>query len=375
MENSVFTIIEEKDCPYYQVGDEFKLTGNAILLEYKKVKEFITTAVIKMPFEQPSCRKLIGDLTNVLINHESMDKVPACVINCSGCTGSITLEYKKNAKIKQAIKPDKNQSNIGAIANLLSKFSIFQSIDEHDLKDLIPFLKLRKFAPNDLIITKGDAGRNLFIIASGKVEVLNEDGISMSVLEKGEVFGEMSLISGNPVGATIKVLSPATVLSIKGEDFVKVLKKSSSLQMYFNRLLTRRLAESNIFMSEELASGMSGQLSEIPPPELFQNLNTNQKTGFLNLSLSRGEAKLSFMDGNLISAEYDDIKGKEAFFKILKEKKGRFKFIPGLPSDELKAPVLGYFMGLLIDGLRKMDEESKGEKQPDENERPTSNKE
>ncbi|MBW1822543.1 MAG: hypothetical protein JRI92_12465 [Deltaproteobacteria bacterium] len=36
MENSVFTIIEEKDCPYYQVGDEFKLTGNAILLEYKK---------------------------------------------------------------------------------------------------------------------------------------------------------------------------------------------------------------------------------------------------------------------------------------------------------------------------------------------------
>ncbi|MBW2590471.1 MAG: cyclic nucleotide-binding domain-containing protein, partial [Deltaproteobacteria bacterium] len=316
MENSVFTIIEEKDCPYYQAGDEFKLTGNAILLEYKKVKEFITTAVIKMPFEQPSCRKLIGDLTNVLINYESMDKVPECVINCSGCTGSITLEYKKNAKIKQAKKTDKDQSNIGAIASLLSKFSIFQSIDEHNLKDLIPFLKLRKFAPNDLIIKKGDTGRNLFIVASGKVEVLNEDEISMSVLEKGEVFGEMSLISGNPVGATIKVLSPATVLSIKGEDFVKVLKKSSSLQMYFNRLLTRRLAESNIFMSEELASGMSGQLSEIPPPELFQNLNTNQKTGFLNLSLSRGEAKLSFMDGNLISAEYDDIKGKEAFFKI-----------------------------------------------------------
>ena len=133
-----------------------------------------------------------------------MDKVPECVINCSGCTGSITLEYKKIAKIKQAIKADKNQSNIGAIANLLSKFSIFQSIDEHNLKDLIPFLKLRKFAPNDLIIKKGDAGRNLFIVASGKVEVLNEDEISMSVLEKGEVFGEMSLISGNPVGVFLK---------------------------------------------------------------------------------------------------------------------------------------------------------------------------
>jgi hypothetical protein len=118
-------------------------------------------------------------------------------------------------------------------------------------------------------------------------------------------------------------------------------------------------------MSEELASGMSGQLSEIPPPELFQSLNVTEKTGLLNLSLSRGEAKLSFMDGNLISAEYDNIKGKEAFFEILKEKKGRFKFVPGLPSDEMKAPVLGYFMGLLIDGLRRIDEESKEKNQPD----------
>ncbi|MCP4366885.1 MAG: cyclic nucleotide-binding domain-containing protein [Deltaproteobacteria bacterium] len=359
MKNSVFTIIEEKDCPYYQAGDEFKLSGNAILLEFKNEKEFITAAAIKMPFEQPSCRKLIGDLTNILINHESLNKIPESVVNCRGCTGSITLEYKNSDKIKQVKETDKNQSNIGAIANLLGNFSIFQSIDEHDLKDLIPFLKLRKFGPNDLIIRKGNTGKNLFIIVSGRVEVVNEDGISMSVLEKGEVFGEMSLISGNPVGATIKVLSPATVLSIKGEDFLKVLNKSSSLQMYFTRLLTRRLAESNIFMSEELASGMSGQLSEIPPPELFQSLNVNEKTGLLNLSLSRGEAKLSFMDGNLISAEYDNIKGKEAFFEILKEKKGRFKFVPGLPSDEMKAPVLGYFMGLLIDGLRRIDEESK----------------
>ncbi|NNK83940.1 MAG: hypothetical protein HKO91_00090, partial [Desulfobacterales bacterium] len=107
------------------------MTGNAILLEYKKEKEFITTAAIKMPFEQPSCRKLIGDLTNILIKYESMNKVPACVINCSGCTGSITLEYKNATIIKQVKKTGTKHNNVGAIASLLSKFSIFQSIDEH----------------------------------------------------------------------------------------------------------------------------------------------------------------------------------------------------------------------------------------------------
>jgi len=364
MDNSVFIIIEEKDCPYYKVGDEFKLTGNALLLEYKKEKEFITTAVINLPYEQPACRKLIGDLTKILTKYESIDKIPMCVINCSGCSGSIRLEYKKDEITEQATIIKKKSGNIGAIATLLSNFSIFQSIDEHDLKDIVPFLKLKKFAPDDLIIKKGDEGENLFIIVSGEVEVLNDDGISMSILKRGEVFGEMSLISGDPVAATIKVLSPTTVFFIKGEDFIKIMKRSSSLQMYFTRLLTRRLAESNILMSEELSSGMTGNLSEIPPPELLQNLNTNQKTGLLSLTLPGGYAKLSFMDGNLVSAEYGDKEGKEAFFDVLKEKEGRFKFIPGLPPEEMKTPVLGYFMGLLMDGLRRIDEEAKEAKKP-----------
>ncbi|MCI5134810.1 MAG: DUF4388 domain-containing protein, partial [Candidatus Electrothrix sp. AW2] len=49
-------------------------------------------------------------------------------------------------------------------------------------------------------------------------------------------------------------------------------------------------------------------------------------------------------------------KGKHAFFKILREKKGRFKFNPGLPSEDFDVPEIGYFMKLLMEGLQHMDE-------------------
>jgi hypothetical protein len=175
-------------------------------------------------------------------------------------------------------------------------------------------------------------------------------------LRNGEVFGEMSLISGDPVGATIKVLEPTTVLYIRGQDFLKVLNRFPSLQMYFARLLSRRLTQSNILISKEFASGMTGTLAQMPPVELIQTLNYNQKTGVLKLNLPKGPASLSFRGGSIVSAQYGDADGKSAFFSVLGEKEGRFHFAPGLSKNDMRLPELGMFMELLMEGLRKLDE-------------------
>ena len=129
-----------------------------------------------------------------------------------------------------------------------------------------------------------------------------------------------------------------------------------SLQMYFARLLAQRLAKTNVERLEEFSSGMIGKLSENPPSELFQTLNLNHKTGILTLTLSNGIADLMFREGALISSRYGNKEGKDAFFEILKEKDGRFKFTPGLSPQKMKAPVMGDFMWLLMEGVRRIDE-------------------
>ena len=357
---AIFKVVDVKGCPYYRKGDEFKVSGNALLLEHNKGSKFISTAIIDLPFQRRECRTLVADLTRILVEHERVDRIPERVISCGQCNGSIKLEHKKNTSIALVEDIRQHSTDVNTIASLLSNFSVFKTLNEENLKDFVSLLRLRKYAPNDCIICKGDPGKNLFIILSGLVDVVDQDGISITHLRNGEVFGEMSLISGDPVGATIKVLEPTTVLYIRGQDFLKVLNRFPSLQMYFARLLSRRLTQSNILISKEFSSGMTGTLAQMPPVELFQTLNYNQKTGTLRMNLANGPASFTFRGGGLVRAEYGEKIGKDAFFSVFGEREGRFHFVPGLPEKDMSLPELGMFMELLMEGLRKLDEVRQG---------------
>jgi len=355
---AIFKITEKNNCPLYEEGDEFKLSGKTLLMENEREKKFISTAVIRISHNKPVCRTLFADLTAVLIKNENINQIAdSYEMKCSGCTGSVWLEYRKDRKTSPQVKIIKPDNDISFATKLLNKFPIFQSLNEFDIKRLIPLLKMKKYPKGSVILRKGEPGSNLFIMLSGKAEVLVDEGICIGVMERGDVFGEISLLIGTPVGATIKVIEVVTVLLIYGRDFKKVLNMFPSLQMYFARLLAKRLAKTNVEKLEGLTSGMIGKLSDNPPAELFQTLNLNHKTGLLTLYLSKGTGELSFREGNLIRAKYNEREGKDAFFELLKEQEGRFKFTPGLTDEEEESSDMGDFMWLLMEGTRRMDEE------------------
>ena len=355
---STFKLTKESKCPFYKVGDEFKLSGNALLLKLDGENTFISTAIVRFPSSKKSCRTLIGDLTKLLIQYENIDKIPTLEVDCSGCGGSARLNHKKEKATFPANSERSNSKNIEIAVSLLRNFSIFRYLDEKDLRDIISLLKLKKYSKGSIIIKKGDPAQNFYIILSGAVDVLDENGVRLSTLKKGDVFGEMSLISGDAVGATIKVAQASTIVFIKGHDFKEVLNKFSSVQNYLTRILAKRLAESNVIRAEEIASGMTGQLSDLSVFELLQALNLSQKTGVLTLTLSKGSAKLYLRQGNLIKAAFNNIEGREAIYEALKEKEGRFKFNPNLPDELKNASIIGSMMEMLLDTTRLIDEEN-----------------
>lgn len=330
-------IIEENKCPMYDMEDEFDLSGSALVL----------------PPEKPVCMILVNDITEMFKDRSKMDAKGT--FSCSGCSGRIRLAYKLDLSYTLP-PPKKSDSELAAIAQRLRRFSIFKAMEIEEIKNIVSMLKLRKFNPDEIIIRRGDPGRQLFIVVSGKVAVVGEDGIQIDTIGSGEVFGEMSLISGEPAGATIQVLETSRVLHISSRDFRKILMKHPSLQLYFARLLADRLAVTNTARVEEFSSGMIGKLSDMPPSELFQTLYNNQKTGVLVMDLERGAAQISFREGQIIDASYDKKEGVEAFFEALAAKKGRFRFRPFLSDEALKAPPLGDFMFLMMEGVNRIDE-------------------
>jgi hypothetical protein len=102
---------------------------------------------------------------------------------------------------------------------------------------------------------------------------------------------------------------------------------------------------------------MSGRVEEIVPAELFQIFHMHQKTGVLTLDFPGKTGKVSFRQGCIINAELGALKNEEAIFKILAEKKGRYRFTTGLSPHEMRAAEIGDFMMLLMEGVKRVDEE------------------
>ena len=340
----VFEIIRNYGCPLYGLGEEFRLSDN----------------VFFPPYNKPPCLILVKDLMKIIDKNPSgkqkeespADSDPETIFTCGGCKGKIEFSYKEELF-------GKDDNYISVLLKLLSRFPIFDGIDKDDIRNVASLLKLDRFAEGDFILKQGDFGRYLFIILSGKVDVLDGDGMSIASMGKGDVFGEMSLLSGVPVGATVIAREPGAVLRISGENLRNVLTRHPSFQMNFIRLLIQRVSEINLVRYKEFACGVTGKLSEISPSDLFQAFNISEKTGVLTLKLPDKSAYLSFREGQLINVKYSGKEGEEAFFELLKQRKGRFQYLSGLSPEEMRASEIGDFMGLLIEGLRRIDEEDR----------------
>ncbi len=352
----LFRIVENRSCPLYQYNDVVELSGIAIPLTSETENSYITTSIVKYPGDRNICKILNGDLGKIIIQYERADKIPVCMISCSGCTGSIKLEHSKDDYlVKNGVNSLSDE--LGSMVHLLSSFSFFKNIDGKHLETVISYFKLNKFKTGDIVIRKGDPGGRFFIIVTGSVNVLNDAGIIISTLDRGEVFGEMSLICNDAVNATIQVKEPSSILYINQPNFHKILDIYPAIQLYFSRLMAERLNRSNKVRAEDLSSGINGNLAEIPAEALFQTLNMNNKTGILTITdLSKGTARFSFRQGSLIKAKYGDHAGDLAFYQILKEKSGRFRFTPGIAPEDFSTPEIGFFMKLLMEGMRRLDE-------------------
>ena len=84
------------------------------------------------------------------------------------------------------------------------------------------------------IVRRGEAGTAFRVILSGKAEVrlVSEEGITLPLTRLGEkaFFGEMALLTGDPVSADVVALTPVTLLSLIAESFPAALSECVPLR-------------------------------------------------------------------------------------------------------------------------------------------------
>jgi hypothetical protein len=123
------------------------------------------------------------------------------------------------------------------------------------------------FAAGEYIFREGDLGTEMYIINEGKVEILNrlgdEDRV-LAVLEKGDFFGEMSVLEDLPRAASARALTDSRMLQINGSTFDQMLQSNPEIAVRMMRKLSRRLRETDELLKTSFGSRASPVSSEIP---------------------------------------------------------------------------------------------------------------
>ena len=79
--------------------------------------------------------------------------------------------------------------------------------------------------PGDCVFNEGDAGKEMYFVVKGELEVLTKEGKQLAVLKDGDFFGEIAIFGNKPRTATVKSLTYCDIYSLNKNAFDYVVSK------------------------------------------------------------------------------------------------------------------------------------------------------
>jgi pSer/pThr/pTyr-binding forkhead associated (FHA) protein len=123
----------------------------------------------------------------------------------------------------------------------------------------------------DIIFSEGEIGTEMYILQSGTVELLKEIGGEtrvLSTLEKGDFFGEMSVLEDLPRTASARAKTDVELVRINGATFDAMLKSNTEIAVRMLRKLSRRVRE----VTDMLEQAIGHTVSEVEKPSETRTL-------------------------------------------------------------------------------------------------------
>jgi CRP-like cAMP-binding protein len=112
----------------------------------------------------------------------------------------------------------------------LATLKIFAGVDEGVLEPVASATFAKRLARGQLLFTAGEPSEHLFVIRTGAIKVFLDsdrgDELVLTILEVGDLLGELSAIDGLPRSATAQALRPTEVLAIPVARVREVLTAS-----------------------------------------------------------------------------------------------------------------------------------------------------
>ena len=150
--------------------------------------------------------------------------------------------------------------------DLLKGVELFSELNEDQLGMIANLVIVKNYNRDETVVLEGDDSvQALYLIASGSVQVYMTgiDGREtiLSFLERGDFFGEMSLIDGEPRSASVRTVTDAKLLVIHRESFLSLIRKTPEIAMALMSELCKRLRKANKQIGSLSTMSVSGRVA------------------------------------------------------------------------------------------------------------------
>jgi putative ABC transport system ATP-binding protein len=115
------------------------------------------------------------------------------------------------------------------ICEFLRAVDLFRALTPIQLTDVAEKMTKRRFAVGETVIREGEPGEEFFLISDGEVDVVRADH-EVARLGRGDFFGEVALISGEPRNATVVATEPLDTFVLGKADFQAAVVSSPSFR-------------------------------------------------------------------------------------------------------------------------------------------------
>jgi len=123
---------------------------------------------------------------------------------------------------------------------------------------------LRFLDEGAVVFRENDPGSEMYVIIQGEVEIRKATGPSsnktLTVLRKGDLFGEMAIIEKKPRSATAVATQPSRLLVLNEKLYESMVATNPDFARKMNRLLSERVRKANAIIQSLMTTNRQNQL-------------------------------------------------------------------------------------------------------------------
>ena len=224
--------------------------------------------------------------------------------------------------------------------------------------------QLLEFGPGGVVFRQGEEGDRLYVVKSGVLEVVatpsdGSEPMVVTYLGKGEVIGELALLTGSPRTATVRSPEHAALFVVEKAVFLDLMEVLPALSRNLAVVLAKRLEATTLKVPRASGKQLQGNLRYFDLATVIQTLIGSQQTGALIVVKDKQKlAELFFYHGNIARARYRHLSGDDAVFQLFQNPvEGDFSFTGrDVREDELQTEISMPAISLLMESVRMQDE-------------------